>query len=126
MDSLHQPRPIDGRAVGALIVFAVSVAGVVALVLWPLRVALPPWCCSLLLRQRRQRKQQQQPSAAHASSAGTGDALSPLSSPALLTGAVMHVPHWIAPPLGVALMACFGAVDARTVLAGVKGERQRD
>lgn len=115
MDSLHQPRPIDGRAVGALIVFAVSVAGVVALVLWPLRVALPPWCCSLLLRQRRrwrQRKQhqQQQPSAAHVSSTG-GDA-----------AVVVHVPHWIAPPLGVALMACFGAVDARTVLAGVKGE----
>ncbi|KAI8464268.1 MAG: arsenical pump membrane protein-domain-containing protein [Monoraphidium minutum] len=84
------------RAIGALVIFLLSVAGVIGLVLVPVKLPLPRRC-------RRTR----------------GGAAGAAAGPARRA---VRVPHWLAPPAGVLLMIASGCLDGRGLLAGVKGD----
>jgi len=94
--TMPAPTTIAAPEVGALVIFLLSVAGVVILVLVPVKLRVPVRWCS---KQR-----------------GSGSMSKPGS-------VAVRIPHWIAPPLGVLLMLAAGVLDGRGLLAGIKGKR---
>lgn len=78
--------------VGALVIFLLSVAGVVLLVLMPLTLRVPL------------------PARLAPRGAGAGARLR------------VPVPHWLAPPLGVLVMLAAGCLDGRGLLNGIRGD----
>lgn len=114
--------PIDGPAIAALVSFLLSVAAVIALVLYPVTITVPSPCFSRLERllrpKRRHQQRQQEQQHEEEEQREHGHNQPPRRRPAVR----VRVPHWAAPPLGVVAMVAAGALDARGVVAGLKGD----
>ncbi|KIZ02604.1 hypothetical protein MNEG_5353 [Monoraphidium neglectum] len=91
--------PPTPSAIGALVIFLVSVACVIALVLLPVKLRVPV------------------PRRLRAARNGGGS-----SSGGVRASVAVRIPHWLPPPLGVLVMLAAGCLDSRGLLNGILGD----